>query len=106
MMMTNAEYVQQIGNPFPPCQSCMNQRTDKCPYCVKKYGDHSVYRNYEKQEVITNGDKIRQMTDKELAKFISEDECLHCIGHSVMSDGCLETHCDTGVMAWLQKEAE
>jgi len=83
----------------------MNQRTDKCPYCVKKHGDYSTYGNYEKQEVITNGDKIRQMTDAELAASFIKWE-------TYGADYCdpeycdIEKQCHDCIPAWLQKEAD
>lgn len=49
---------------------------------------------------MTNGDKIRQMTDAELAMFLREfDRCIVC--QIVCTK---EYRCDKGIIAWLKQE--
>ena len=50
---------------------------------------------------MTNGDKIRTMTDEELAKFLTDDFCelLNC---KSPCDG----HCDRRMLDWLKEENE
>lgn len=51
---------------------------------------------------MTNGDKIRSMTDEELARFlINFDMCIMC------QVECAEEYpCNKGIMEWLRKEAD
>lgn len=54
---------------------------------------------------MTNGDKIRQMTDEEIAKILNEKPCYRCI----YNDPNIEHHgeqCTEGVTKWLQQEAK
>ena len=51
---------------------------------------------------MTNGDRIRQMTDDELAAWITDGEqiCDLCA-----FDACLlESKCEKGVLKWLKQE--
>jgi uncharacterized cysteine cluster protein YcgN (CxxCxxCC family) len=56
---------------------------------------------------MTNADKIRQMTDEELAEYLCDrtSECYHC-------EGCGKCHYDkekemmTGMIDWLKQEVE
>ena len=55
---------------------------------------------------MTNGDKIRQMTDDELAKFITKcaGECYRCPAKKLCEDDhfpCAET-----VREWLERKEE
>lgn len=51
---------------------------------------------------MTNGDRIRAMTDEELAEFITNtDFCeLLCLGDAVCKDG----RCDKKLLDWLREE--
>lgn len=54
---------------------------------------------------MTNGDRIRAMTDKELAEFIAQRRtCDTCCNNLTR---CITTaNCKGGVLAWLRKETE
>lgn len=58
-------------------------------------------------KVITNADKIRQMSDDELAALIvlvaddHGDMCKYC-----KKENCKNQTCDAGVLAWLKQEAK
>lgn len=57
----------------------------------------------------TNADRIRSMTDEELAEFLHDfDECDYC--DKAECDSCTRDDCDThsvkSLVAWLQKECE
>lgn len=49
----------------------------------------------------TNADKLRAMSDVELAEIITDDWCelLHC-------ESPCDGHCDLKVLDWLQQEVE
>lgn len=51
---------------------------------------------------MTNGEKIRAMTDEELAKRLRCDSCLY----QDMKSECESSDCDYGILAWLRKEAD
>ena len=60
----------------------------------------------EPKKCVTNGDRIRQMTDEELAKkFVAESRfgCNECNRRT--ERGC-DGECDLGALAWLKQEAK
>ena len=79
----------------------------KCDSCVKKkdcvgYGKTPCCGAYVSEKKLTNADRIRSMTDEELAKFLSYHGCdSTCCHDDVPCDDC------TGnTLKWLQKEVE
>ena len=63
------------------------------------------YLESNPQKPITNADRIRAMTDEELAYFIA---CDYYVPHCPIADGCLGDHegCDGCWLEWLKQEAE
>lgn len=56
---------------------------------------------------MTNGDKIRQMSDAKLAEILPADSCRWCVASSFCeSSGSSATHCDQLMLEWLKQEAE
>ena len=54
---------------------------------------------------MTNGDRIRQMSNEELAKiFVKSDTCEICIYNAHIS--CLHKDCEGGIKAYLESEVE
>lgn len=53
---------------------------------------------------MTNGDRIRQMTDDELAKLFEEREAECCFCVDYVSGACLNISCNNGVVLWLKQE--
>ena len=53
---------------------------------------------------MTNGDKIRQMSNEELAKVIVTS-CVHC-AYGIASDNCYHRECKEGIKAYLDMEVE
>ena len=77
--------------------------------CVKPYGVPCILENVSPTDKkATNADRIRSMTDQELAVFLSRDlkqPCDYC--QLVISDGaCTETLCEDAMVKWLQQQAE
>lgn len=57
---------------------------------------------------MSNADRIRAMSDEELAVFLSRDlkePCDYC-QLAVFEGACTETLCDDAMMKWLQQPAE
>lgn len=57
------------------------------------------------RKVSTNADKIRSMSDEELAEWInSKDTCEQC---AYTPGGlCMRKSCTNGILKWIQSEAE
>lgn len=102
---------------------------DKKPYYEIKYKEigsnhYSVgYSSYKLENVLswrdecfevvekpqTNADRIRSMTDEELAEMLSTVS-QHCVVYLSDKINCRHSNCDTGcknnIKKWLQKEME
>ena len=57
---------------------------------------------------MTNSDRIRQMTDEELAEFLDEDASYTCriCTRQDAKNSCSDYECKKFVLNWLQKEAD
>ena len=54
---------------------------------------------------MTNGDKLRQMTDEELAKFLSvHGRCTVCAWQDDNGECGRHVTCNSGVIEWLKQE--
>lgn len=58
--------------------------------------------------VPTNADRIRAMSDEELAEFLSSGlkEPCDCCQLAVFDGACTETLCEDAMMKWLQQPVE
>ena len=54
---------------------------------------------------MTNGDKVRQMSDEELARIIQSASCNWCI-YRHGDDECITHPCRGGIKAYLESEVE
>lgn len=95
-----------------------------CKTCVAKctgaggegYTPNCTTYVQEEKKKMTNADRIRSMTDEELAKFIDAvkccflygDECGYPYCHSMKGDYCngIAEKTNMNHLAWLQSEAE
>lgn len=73
--------------------------------------DYPPYLDYPKQrKTTTNADRIRAMSDEELAKWIRGRSCKHCCDLCMRSENntCSshEGNCVTGIVDYLQQPAE
>ena len=83
------------------CDSCVDKN---CLWRVEtKSYDPPVMNCRGFKKAVTNADKIRSMTDEELAKV------LHCqrtqSPYVVGNDSCETTNCIDCTLAWLRQEA-
>ena len=61
--------------------------------------------NGEKRNKQTNADRIRSMTDEELAEFFAnKSPCDYYCNY--IKKCCSEISCKQGILEWLQSEAE
>lgn len=85
---------------MPECKTCKHKgiNTHICDECA------SYYSMYEKK-IVTNADRIRSMTDEELAEFFaSKSPCDYYCNYRKKC--CSEISCKQGILEWLQSEAE
>lgn len=85
----------------------LEQLSDDELMCVRNLGKHSLDEIHEKLEsyTMTNGDRIRAMTDEELAEFLcgvyDEEETDKFICGTIIPNYFEEAICD-----WLKQPAE
>mgnify|MGYP004540010397 CR=1 FL=1 len=86
------------------CDTCKYEHHDiqdyPCNECAHSYID--------KYEPKTNADKIRDMSDEELAEFMSENtSCYYCkVQCEDRPNSPTESSCNFRWLEWLQSEAE
>lgn len=80
--------------------------------CCSRIGDSvdiEIDRECDKYEGITNADRIRNMTDEELSRFLYSDyycfDCTTC-KEPVNEEGACIGECRNELLRWLQKEVE
>jgi hypothetical protein len=84
------------------CQTCRSGKT--CNVANAHGYLVGACVEYSPEKPMTNADKIRQMTDEELAEYLCDrtSECYHC-------EGCGKCHYDkekemmTGMIDWLKQ---
>ena len=89
------------------CKSCKNKEIiNGIIGCVYMDADCQNGEKYE-AKIITNADRIRAMSDEELAKFC--DSGFHCLicseGGKGVKGGC-DINCDEHCLEWLKQPAE
>lgn len=76
------------------CLSCA--KADRCEQ-ADRVEDYCI--NYEERPM-TNADRIRAMSDEELAEFLSEYRCVHKAPH------CRDANCTQCWLVWLKSPVE
>ena len=71
-----------------------------CRYCTST--EKELYCTSKKPIEQTNADRIRAMSDEELAIFV--DEPTMCEGHEI--GDCMSKDCKKCILEWLQQPAE
>ena len=86
------------------CDTCRYEHHDIQDYPCSKCS-HSYIDKYEPK---TNADKIRNMSDEELAEFMSENtSCYYCkVQCEDRPNSPTESSCNFRWLDWLQSEAE
>lgn len=87
-----------------PLANCIVRRALRCINKLKKKYEHLEQKQVAKKPQ-TNADRIRAMSDKELAKMLSEDKCKHCI-NEYGARKCFKMWCKDGILEWLKKDVE
>jgi hypothetical protein len=92
------------------CNSCQNKGSHKCHSCCGKYYDGVLQgkpTKYRKKQQ-TNADRIRAMSDEELAKFMNlcgHDFPPYCDVESSVSGEC-DQNCIKCAEEWLKQPVE
>ena len=81
-------------------------KEEEYDWCVAYNDNPDIERERDCEifECMTNADRIRSMTDEELAEFLCDyDECLLC---EYRNGGCSSKNCDTrnSTEKWLKSE--
>lgn len=64
--------------------------------------DYDFLVQYEPPQPQTNGDRLRAMTDEELARFITDDLCELLCGSPSVCDG----NCEGKMLLWLKSPTD
>ena len=69
----------------------------------QKKGEDFVRNNIEPK---SNADRIRNMTDEELARFLHLFYDCDCCRVEICNEGTCDIGCEAGVLGWLKSEAK
>ena len=74
-------------------------------FCWECLRQEEVYTRWERKP-ITNADRIRSMTDEELAELFADNDCGYCRIHDFcFANGC-KINCEDAWLDWLKLEGE
>lgn len=82
------------------CLSCA--KADRCEQ-ADRVEDYCI--NHEERPM-TNADRIRQMTDEELAKLFSNSDCGYCKLRDTCYANGFEKDCEDAWLDWLKQEVQ
>ena len=97
--------IEEYKKSMPRCKDCTGFGWGEC----KTAGENEVAcKDFERKSKLTNGEKIRQMTDEELAAFIDiydiEDICkTRCAKTGEARERCMcyGEECKSHILEWL-----
>lgn len=79
------------------CKECRNLHdTQKCSSCY----DGSKFQKH------TNADRIRSMSDEELAEFLHNFNDCDCCLIEICNEGTCGIGCTEGILKWMKSEAK
>jgi hypothetical protein len=88
-------------------------KTRVCPMCEDCPDGCPVETPKDSRNIVTNADRIRSMSDKELAEYIFDlgNGSEYCYGHCAYQDDCATKGldydtCIKGVIDWLKQPAK
>ena len=89
------------------CASCKYNDGQKCTMFGRVIGMHGC-SNGEQRKPKTNGDKIRAMTDEELAELLEVPDCANCYAYLINCDRrqTSRANCVGKVLEWLKQEVD
>ena len=88
------------------CRKCNNLVNGWCEKVIDS-PDPDMVRDCRHFWEKTNADRIRAISDEELAEFLNrlKEPCDYC-QLAVVEGACTETLCDDAMLKWLQQPAE
>lgn len=88
------------------CEKCNNYRHNWCEM-VRDDPDPDIVRDCSYFWEKTNADRIRAMSDEELAEYLFRDPMkMLCRGKIERTESCSEYGCRGCALEWLQQPAE
>lgn len=91
------------------CETCNHDRlkTSICDECYNTSDAPTKWEPAGHYKPDTNADRIRAMSDEELAEFLNrvKEPCDRC-QLAVTEGACTETLCDDAMMKWLKQPAD
>lgn len=82
------------------CETCVYKAKQESEYPCVSCSENAV----DHYKMMTNGERIRQMSDKELAEFLENfKDCEHC---AFSEKECCKKPCSSGIKKWIQSESE
>lgn len=83
--------------------------SEDCPHCVYEKNEANCRGCFEgsnyRPKPATNADRIRSMTDEELADLFANYECGYCRIHDFCVAQENGRNCETSCLDWLRQEA-
>lgn len=84
------------------CSDCKNNGTQICSVCCSYQGCPDRWE----AKPTTNADRIRAMTDEELADLLSCSMCSLCVLHYYCKENRNNRNCDDVILEWLKQEVK
>ena len=84
------------------CEKCQSSSTCQLYQVSQRYSLSPIKSCYQfKKKKPTNADRIRSMTDEEIAKVFTDDLCELLCNSPCTCDG----QCESQMLTWLKQEA-
>ena len=87
------------------CERCELSRSCDSAVIGKSRARMIGCSRYKQKKRITNGDRIRAMSDAELADWLALKGCFHCDARTMCIDFPIGT-CRAAIMEWLKQEVD
>ena len=104
-----SDYYAKYGRPKPIphsiCDDCLNA---ECVWRAPSWGIDPPVMDCPDKKVppTTNADRVRSMTDEELAKWLDYEygRCEWCNIDKIGTDDCSDVDCTACILDWLKEE--
>lgn len=96
--------IEKYKASMPKCKDCTGFGWGEC---ITAGENEVACKDFERKTKLTNGDRIRQMTDEQLAKFMCLVKDKLCFGCSFSHvDECEGISCEEARTQWLKQEVK
>lgn len=95
--------IEKYKKSMPRCKDCTGFGWGEC----KTAGENDVAcEDFERKPKLTNADRIRQMTDEELAEMLLLSTCYFGCNKCKYHGKCKDKSCTEAAIGWLKQEAD